>query len=487
MFKSHAVSGMIWASLGQFGATGISTIFVLIFARFLSPSDFGIFAIGALIVGLTSKVADLGLSTTIVQRDQINSLVLSTAFWLVLLASISLAIVIILTSFLVFSIVGDYQVGRILPLLLFGMVLNSMNTLLTALLRRDLKVSVLAKRTFLANLLSGVLATPLALKGYGVAALVAQFFGGAVISIFLTYLLLGWPVKLQFDRKIAREILGFGYPVMKADLLQQFNLDSPKFFVGAFLGTSALGIFSMAMRLLNLICMVLGVTLSTVFFPLLSEINRTDPARLYEIYRRIFRLVITVYLPIFLLCAVLSREIVVILLGPDWSGAADITALLFISGILVCIRDLNGGTAMAIGYPELRLRFVGLAAIIGSVLLTIFTPMGLTWVGVAMIVRNIVSEYFMTRSISKKFRSDWSLGSLLPVVPLTSAFALIGTSLVAQNLMLGAADIATVIVCVVISMSAYLAIIRVFDQRTYSEVASIILAVFANLSRRNTL
>ena len=82
MIKKKAVSAMIWTFVGQIGSTGISSVFILIFARFMPPSDFGVFASGALLMSLTAPVAGLGLATALVQRHSLDTRSLSTAFWI---------------------------------------------------------------------------------------------------------------------------------------------------------------------------------------------------------------------------------------------------------------------------------------------------------------------------------------------------------------------------------------------------------------------
>ena len=77
MLKQRALSATLWSAVEQIGARGLSTIFMLVFARFLSAEDFGIFAAATLIIGFGSTLAQLGLNTVVVQRIELNTSALS--------------------------------------------------------------------------------------------------------------------------------------------------------------------------------------------------------------------------------------------------------------------------------------------------------------------------------------------------------------------------------------------------------------------------
>lgn len=399
MMKQKAVSAMIWSVVGQIGSTGLSTVFVLIFARFMPPSDFGAFALGAMVTGLASHLAGLGLGTALVQRHTLDERTLSTAFWMVLAASTVLAVGLVGLSRPFALLFKDPRVAEIIAPLAFAMVISSMTTILTSTLRRDLDMKSLAIRTLVPNLLAGSLALPLALAGFGTVALVTQAVLGAVFSLIAAVLLTGCPIRMQFDRVAAKDMLTFSIPVMKSDFLLILNMESPKLFIGLLLGTYSLGIYSMAARLLNMLLMVLGTTMSSVAFPLLSHVHRNERSRIYEVYLRLFRLAGTVYVPAFLLCAVLSEDLISIALGSKWISAAPVTAILCLAGIPLGLHYVNGATAMAIGDSHLRYRVTLFGALIGTLLLATAAPFGLIWVGAALLARSLITETLMTRGV----------------------------------------------------------------------------------------
>lgn len=392
MLKQRALSATLWSAIEQIGAKGLSTIFMLVFARYLSAEDFGIFAAATLAMGFASTFAKFGLDTVVVQRPELDNRALSTAFWMAFLAAVVMASVLAALAQPLAALFGSPEIAPLVPILALGMVIAAASAMVTALLRRELNMKALARRTLLANAISGVIATPFILNGFGAWGLVIQAVGGAVLTLILTLLLIGWPVRWAFDARVAREMLRFGAPVTGADLLTNYNRESPKIFVGFFLGVEALGIFAMAMRVMNLLLQVVGVTLTKVTLPVMSQVNRASPERMGEIYLRLVRLAGAIILPVFLLVIVVGDPLVASLLGPTWAEIVPIMSFLCAAGLLANLNYINGSTLVALGYPHARFLFSTVRALVGSIVLLIATPFGPVAAAAAFLLRGIIVE-----------------------------------------------------------------------------------------------
>jgi O-antigen/teichoic acid export membrane protein len=475
LIKKKAVSALIWSAAGQVGATGISTIFVLIFARFVSPEGFGIFAIGSLLAALSANLSGMGLSTALVQRETFDDDVFSTAFWISVGTATALAIAITALAGPIAALFSAQELAEIVPFMAFAMVMANATALLSAILRREMNLKALANRTIAANLTSGAVATPLVINGYGIYALVTQYVIAAGLTLILTIFLTGWRARLQFHRSIAGELLRYGIPVMKADFVSVFNMESPKFFIGLFLGTTTLGIYSMASRLLNMLLMIFATTLSSVAFPLLSETNRTTPERMKEMHLRILRLAALAYAPLFTLLAILSEEVVALALGPHWAGASNVTAILCLAGIPLSLGYVNGATAMALGHPQMRYRCILTGAVIGTLLLAVMAPFGLIWAGGALLLRSLVAETLLAKGVLRL--ASVPMRDVLPMlkVPVVGSGSIaIVAGLV--YLALPASDLVKACCVVIFGMGVYASLVLLLDRSSVTEIRSLITA-----------
>lgn len=474
MLKQRALSATLWSAVEQIGAKGLSTIFMLVFARYLSAEDFGIFAAALLAMGFAATFARFGLNTVIVQRPELDTRALSTAFWMALGASLVMAVALAALASPLARLFGDQAIAPLVPVLALGMVMSAAAEMLTALLRRELNMKALARRTLLANAISGVIATPFILNGFGAWGLVIQSVGGAVLTLVLTVLLIGWPVRWAFDRRVGREMLRFGAPVTGADLLTYYNRESPKMFVGFFLGVEALGLFSMAMRVMNLLLQVVGVTLSKVTLPVMSQVNRASPARMGEIYLRLVRLAGVIILPVYLLAIVLGDPLVATLLGPAWAEIVPVMAFLSGAGLLTNFNYINGSTLVALGKPQARFIFSTARAVVGSILLLIATPFGAVAAGAAFLLRGLIVEpmqlLYLLRSMNLPIARYFSQVQRALLAALV--MVMIGVGLLV--LMAGQPPMLVLGLSVPVALSGYGLALFLFDKRLITELRGLL-------------
>lgn len=405
--RKRAIIAAFWSAVEQIGAVGLNTIFMMLFARMLTPTDFGVYASAALITGFGSKLALLGFDSVLVQREELTSEILNSAFCFSLAIAIFECGILALVLF-VFPQIFSSDVAAIMPIMAFSMVVTTVTLLLTSTLRRDLKMKALARRTIFANILSGLIATPYIIAGFGVMGLVIQTVVGALITLLLTIRIMDWRIRPAFDAKKIKEIILFGLPVTGADLLTHYNRESPKIFVGMILGVEALGIMSMAVRLMNLIMNVVGTALTRVILPVIAKVRRVG-GDVASAYLRMVRLASSIIFPVFLLCMVLSEQVIVLVLGDQWHTAASVLQFLCGAGVLTTLNYLNGSTIVAIGKPSARFWFSCVRTVVGSTLLLVATPYGVAAAGAAFFVRGIFVEpaqlIYLLRELSLKVGS----------------------------------------------------------------------------------
>ncbi|HCZ01550.1 MAG: hypothetical protein A3D16_18535 [Rhodobacterales bacterium RIFCSPHIGHO2_02_FULL_62_130] len=471
MIMKKAIKALIWSLVGQIGSSGISTIFILVFARFMPPAEFGVFAAGAMVTNLASMLAGLGLATALVQQKQFDTTTISTAFWLATAAAAVFAVAAVALAGPIALLFQDPRIHGIMLPLAITMIVSNGTAILTTVLRRDLDLRALSLRAFVVNLAAGLIATPLVMTGHGAAALVTQSVANAVLSLIATIVLLGWRVRLRFDRDAAKEMLQYSIPVMKSDFLNIANLESPKLFIGVLLGSDALGLYSMANRLLNLLLQVFGTPLSSVAFPLLSEVYRNEPKQVGKLYIRILKLTAVTILPVFLVFSSFGVDIVTLFFGPNWEGAGFLSVWMSLSGILLVLGYVNGATIMAIGYPQQRYRYILAGVLVGTILLAAMTPLGLAWVGVALLLRALFTEVLLTRGVLRLLGMAFpnAVSSLMPQA--IAGIALVTTAVAVQLEFTGASALFSVAFGGTAALGSYVVSTWILDRGVFAQLS----------------
>ena len=100
-----------------------------------------------------------------------------------------------------------------------------------------------------------------------------------------------------------------------------YNLE--KLLLGRFWGADALGIYGRAYQLVSLPTDNLNAAIGDVALSALSRV-KDDASRLRSYFLKAYSLVVSVTLPITIACILFADDLIFIVLGPKWSGAAPI-------------------------------------------------------------------------------------------------------------------------------------------------------------------
>ncbi|HOC24791.1 MAG TPA: oligosaccharide flippase family protein, partial [bacterium] len=79
--KQKAIHGVIWTGIAKASMQIVLFLLMLVLARLLSPEDFGIVGMAAIVTVAISMVNDRGLGTAIIQKSTLSQEHLSSVFW----------------------------------------------------------------------------------------------------------------------------------------------------------------------------------------------------------------------------------------------------------------------------------------------------------------------------------------------------------------------------------------------------------------------
>src|SRR5256885_374208 len=116
----------------------------VVLARLLTPQDYGLIGMVAVVTGFISMFKDLGLSTATIQREKITADQISTLFWVNVGLSIA---AMLLTAAIAPGVAWIYGEPRLMPITLgfaAGFLSGGLTVQHEALLRRLMRFSALA-------------------------------------------------------------------------------------------------------------------------------------------------------------------------------------------------------------------------------------------------------------------------------------------------------------------------------------------------------
>src|SRR5687768_6405582 len=227
------------------------------------------------------------------------------------------------------------------------------------------------------------------LAGYGLPELVAATTGVRILS-YLAYALNAYRVfpalRIRpkfFNRDRLREVTGFSVFILIIDLANKLNYSTDAIVIGAFMGTSAVAIWAVAQRLIEIVQRITD-QLNAVLFPVVvdsSTVQRTD--RLEKILVQVTRLSLGMVMPIATVLGLMARPLVMVWVGPQFSESVNV---IYILSIVVALRVGNATSAVILKGSDLHkfLAIANLSMAVGNLVLSVLLVRVYGLIGVAI-------------------------------------------------------------------------------------------------------
>lgn len=363
----RTLSGMKWSLLAEAGEALLALGIVMTLARLLTPAQFGQVAAAMIFVALADTVVRQGLGPALVQRFALNRRHLATGFALSLGAGLALAGVLFAFAPRLAALAGAPDGAALLQTLALVTALTGFGVVSEHRLRRALRFRALAGASLLAKGLGyGCVAIALALAGQGAWALA----GGIVAhqALFTLAVLALAPPRRGFGtrRREAGELMQTGAGFSALGLLGVVSGRTVNLIIARSLGADALGLFTRAQGL-ALAPARLSPALSGVLLPAMARRQRR-PARLRAATLDAVAMLSLAALPACAALALSAPQVVAVVLGPQWAGAAPVLSILALAGVLQLFNAIHVPVIRALGavWRETRLRLLYLVLLAGA-------------------------------------------------------------------------------------------------------------------------
>lgn len=378
--RSKVVSGLGWKLFSQVVAVGSRFVLAIVLAHLLTPHALGLAAMALVFTTFANIFADLSLGAALVQRTTVSDKDLSTAFWTNLAAGAALWAVGVALAPYVADFFSTPAVKPLFEASASLAFLYSLTVTQTALLTREMDFRSLEIRTIFSTLAGGTAAVALAAAGFGAWAIVGQALCTAVVSAALLWGLSSWRPTAAYSLASLRTLGTFGTQTVFSRILSYVSLNADNLLIGRYIGSTGLGIYSIAYSVMFAPLQQIAQPIQQVLFPAFAKV-KTDPERLGRAWLRGNELVAAILVPALLGMAVVAPDFVPTVFGTRWHASIPVLQLLCLAGVAESFKMLNWSTLQATGQTGRLLRFMTFST---ALTLAAFVG-GLTWgvVGVA--------------------------------------------------------------------------------------------------------
>lgn len=357
--KDKTVKGVGWSAIDNVAQYAVSFVVSIVLARLLSPDDYGLLGIIAIFTAICTAIIEGGLTNAIIRKKVPSQDDYNTLFFLNLMLSLFLYLVIFLCSPLIANFFGREELVALTRASSLSMVIGALAIVQQTRLTKRIDFKTQTKITIIASVVSGIVGIGMALLGFGVWALVAQTLSSQLLRTILLWVYNHWIPQLRFSVASFKELFGFGWKLMVSQLLNTLWQELYQVVVGRFYSPATLGQYTRAKGFSQLFSKNLTGVIQRVSFPVLSDIQDDKP-RMINAYRRIIRTTMFVTAICMIMLGAISEPLLYCLIGPKWHEAATYLPLICLAASLYPLHAINLNMLQVQGRSDL---FLGLEII----------------------------------------------------------------------------------------------------------------------------
>ncbi len=405
--------------MGKFGTMALQLITTMILARFLSPEDFGTVAMCSIFLSISEMLIDSGMAGSLIFHKDVEEIELHSLFWTNLFISVVIYFILFLSSA---SIANFYHVpvlASIVKVIGISTIIHSFCLIQSALLSKKMDFKLQTKILILSAVFSSISVIFLAYYQAGVWTLVAQPILLKVFQAFFYTVYGSYRPKLQYSLRSLKRHWIFGSHLLASSFLKLIYDNMYIQVIGRIVNLKEAGFYSQAKRFNDIPTNLIAFPLERVIFPaLVNSKNMIQSMKKMSIF---FNIII---IPLLTLGALLSDDIILVLLGEKWKSSGWILSFMFFGTIGASLEALNRNFIKASGKTKILLKFDLIKRVFNVAILAIGVNWGLQGILFAFIINGAISWFINCYAL--KIAINYNLGqqildvftiSLISIVP----------------------------------------------------------------------
>ncbi|MES2263028.1 MAG: oligosaccharide flippase family protein [Pseudomonadota bacterium] len=321
-------------------------------ARLLTPQQIGLYSVSIALVSIAQVIRDFGLVNYLIQHKTLEREDIGSALGLALLLGGTLFLLVNATAPLVGAFYNDASLTRIVHIISLNFLILPFNSILTALLRRDMQFSMLMRLNVCAAVVSTSTTLGLAWAGFGSSSLA---WGDIASSLTLAcgMLVIGAARRLPRPQLTRwRAILGIGGPLTLANIATSISIDINELVLGKLLNFTQVAINSRAQGLMHLFNRDLMDAIRSVAYPAYARASRAG-SMLEQEHVASVSAVTAVAWPFYGFIGLFPLEVLRLMFGMQWDLSAPLVPWFCLAGAFSAMANLIPTLMLAAGHAKL--------------------------------------------------------------------------------------------------------------------------------------
>lgn len=401
--REKAIKGFKWSFVDQFGKMGGQFVVGIILARLLSPADFGLIGMITIFILIGESLTNSGFSQALIQKKDASDLDFSTVFYFNIVSSIFIYLIIFFSAPLISTFYREPQLVLLTKVICLSFVINSFSIVHLAFLEKNLDFKTPAYIGLISVISSGIISIILALKGFGVWALVIHTVLRSIIATILVWIICYRKPLLRFSFDSLAGLFSYGSKLLAAGLIESFFRNIYFIIIGRFFSAQLLGYYTRAVSFKDMPIMTITGFVQNVSYSVFSAIQ-DDDKKIISGYTRVIRILGSTVLPIMVIIFITSKPLIQIVLGEKWLPVVPYLKLMALYSWIHIVYTINNQIVAIKGKSDfyLYIKIIDKVLIVVSIVLTFKFGILVMIYGhmFAMILSYLIGNYYLNKLIN---------------------------------------------------------------------------------------
>lgn len=468
--RSLVLSNILWRFLERCGAQGVAFIVSLVLARILDPNLYGIIALVSVFIAVMQVFVDSGMGNALIQKKDADDLDFSTVFFFNTFVCILLYGVMYLVAPLIASFYEMPILTPIVRVLSLTLIISGVKNVQQAYVSRNLMFRKFFFSTLGGTIGAGIIGIWMAVKGFGVWALVAQNLINTTIDTIILWITVKWRPKKMFSISRLKSLFTYGWKLLVSALIDTGYNNLRSLIIGKLYTSSDLAFFNRGKQFPNLIVTNINTAIDSVLLPTMSKVQ-DDKNRVRDMTRRAIKTSTFIMMPIMMGLAVCAEPIVRLILTEKWLPTVFFLRIFCFTYAFYPIHTANLNAIKAMGRSDLFLKLeiikkvVGLSALVSTMFISV-EAMALSLLATS-IMSQLINSWPNRKLLDYGYRNQ-----LMDMFPQISLSLVMGVIVLSVRL-LGYTELVTLIIQVPLGICVYVILSKLFHVDSFEYVIDV--------------
>lgn len=391
MAKGRILSGFFWCLLERFGAQGVTLVVSLILARILGPEVYGTVALVLVLIAIFDVFVDSGLGNALVQKKDADETDFSSVFYFNIGVCFLLYALIFLSAPLFAKFYNAEQLTPVIRVMGLELIISGFKNIQFSYLQKHLEF----RKFFFATLAGTLTAAPvgiiMAVKGYGVWAIVAQNLCNHFIDTVFLWMTANWKPKRKFSFTKLKVLLNYGWKLLTSALLETVYQKLRQLVIGKKYTSEDLAYYNKGETFPSTLVNNINSAMASVLFPAMSELQDNRES-VKDITRKTIAIGSYTLMPLMVGLAVCSNSIILFVLGEAWLPCVPFLRVFCFIYAFIPFHVANLNALKAVGRTDIYLKQEIAKKIIGIAAIIITMNISVIAIAIGLIVTDILDQ-----------------------------------------------------------------------------------------------